>query len=207
MVILCNPNNPTGQLVPPGYMAEICRICEQNEIYLLSDECFLDLTENGFESSARRHMPLHVIVLNAFTKTYAIPGLRLGYAVFGDSQLAARVQDAGQYWSVSVPAQTAGLAALDETAYLEHARQVISKERKFLIEELQNIGLHCFTSDANFILFQGKTGLFAEMLESHFLIRSCENFEGLDGTFYRIAVRSHEENVLLLQALRRCCHG
>lgn len=204
LVILCNPNNPTGRLITPELMREICRICGENDTLFLSDECFLDFAENGAACSARQHLNAYSIVLNAFTKTYVMPGLRLGYAVFGDAVLAARVQDTGQYWSVSAPAQIAGMAALDETEYLEKSRQVIAEERKFLIAALAELGMHVFPSNANFILFQGKTGLFRAMLEEHIHIRSCENFEGLDETYYRIAVRTQEENDALLKALRRC---
>ncbi len=204
LVILCNPNNPTGQLVPPALMQKLCRLCAENGTYLLADECFLDFVPKGRQYSAREHLNPYIIVLNAFTKTFAIPGLRLGYAVFGDEEQAERVKMNGQYWSVSVPAQMAGVAALDETDYLKQAQQMIVQERAFLTDGLRDLQLTVFPSDANFILFQARDGLFRDMREELFLIRSCADFEGLDETFYRIAVFSHPENVLFLSALRRC---
>ncbi len=200
LVILCHPNNPTGQLIPQKLLHEIARICEQNGIYLLIDACFLDLTVHP---GALPHSP-HTIVLNAFTKTYVMPGLRLGYAIFGENELAESVSQTGQYWSVSTPAQIAGCAALRETAYLEQSRAVIAEERHFLMEALQKLSPCVIPSQANFILFQARTGLFHSMLEEHIHIRSCENFEGLDGTWYRIAVRPHDENERLIDAFRRC---
>ena len=199
LVILCHPNNPTGRLIPPALLQEISRICEQNRTHFLIDACFLDLTA----LPGALPQDTHTMILNAFTKTYAMPGLRLGYAVFGDAELAERVSRTGQFWSVSTPAQIAGMAALEETAYLERSRQVIAEERKFLTEALQKLHLNMFPSEANFILFRARPGLFRAMLEEHIHIRSCANFEGLDETYYRIAVRTGE-NAELLNALRRC---
>ena len=203
LVVLCNPNNPTGRLIPTECLAEICRKCEENETFLLVDECFLDLVAGGDAYSAKPFLTPHVIVLNAFTKTYAMPGLRLGFAVFGDKKAAEKVQIMGQYWSVSVPAQIAGAAALRETAYLAASQKYIGEERAFLTQALTTSGLHVFPSDANFLLFQGKIGLRQKLLQKHILIRCCDNFEGLDATFYRIAVRTHPENEQLIHALRR----
>ena len=204
LVILCSPNNPTGRLIPSTLLAEISRICEEKAIHLLTDECFIEFTANPSAHSVLPFLHSHSIVLNAFTKTFAMPGLRLGYAIFGDSVLAEAVRWTGQFWSVSVPAQTAGLAALDETDFLPRTRSEIAKERSFLIEGLHDLMITAFPSDANFILFQAKHGLFQSLLDEHILIRSCANFEGLDDSYYRIAVRSHSENQQLLAALRRC---
>ena len=204
MVVLCNPNNPTGRLIPTELMREIARTCERYEIYLLVDECFLELVQEGERFSAQQFLTPHMIVLSAFTKTYAIPGLRLGYAIFGETWMADTVTAAGQYWSVSAPAQIAGMAALEETAYLEQSRRMIAEERQFLTEALPEMVKRVFPSEANFILFTARPGLFRAMLEEHILLRSCANFRGLNETFYRIAVRPHDENLALLTALRRC---
>ena len=203
VVILCNPNNPTGRLIPSGLLREICQKCEENGTFLLVDECFLDLVEGGAVYSAKQFLSPHVIVLNAFTKTYAIPGLRLGFAIFHDEALAERIREAGQFWGVSTPAQVAGTAAVDETEYLETSRKLIQEERAFLTSELKALGLRVFPSDANFILFQAKPGLRRKLIEEHILIRCCDNFEGLDETYYRVAVSARLENGLLIQALRR----
>lgn len=204
LVILCSPNNPTGRLIPTDLLRELSRICEENRTYLLVDECFLDLVPDGKMFSARRFMNDLTIVLNAFTKTFAMAGLRLGYAAFGSTSTAEAVRKTGQYWSVSTPAQFAGLAALGQLEHLEKSRKLIACERDFLMQRLRRSGLQVYPSDANFLLFRARNDLRRDLIEEHILIRSCENFEGLDGTFYRIAVRSHPENELLLAALRRC---
>ena len=204
LIILCSPNNPTGLLIPTALLTEISRICKEKSIYMLTDECFIEFTSQPSEHSALQLLHPYSIVLNAFTKTFAMPGLRLGYAIFGDSVLAGSVRGTGQFWSVSVPAQTAGLAALSDTDFLERTRHTIAKERSFLMEGLQILMPNVIPSDANFILFQSEQSLFYALLDEHILIRSCANFEGLNENYYRIAVRSHPENEQLLAALRRC---
>lgn len=205
MAILCTPNNPTGRCISKRQLAEIIALCQWYGTTLLIDGCFLDFTEDGrmLNSLLREH----VILLKAFTKTYAMPGLRLGYALFGDADLAARVKQTGQFWSVSAPAQAAGIAALEEQAYFTKTKALIRTERQFLTEALTKTGVKVYPSDANFLLFRSVPGLAEQLLRENILIRSCESFEGLDERFYRIAVRTHARNEVLMDALRRCLHG
>ncbi len=127
MLILCTPNNPTGRTIDSELLRRICEKCEANDIVFLCDECFIDFTENA--AHAEQFMNPNVVVLKAFTKIYAMAGLRLGYALFGDAELAEKVRRNGQFWSVSAPAQTAGEAALDEKNYLEKTLELAKKER------------------------------------------------------------------------------
>ncbi len=205
MLILCTPNNPTGRTIDGELLRRICEKCEANDIVFLCDECFIDFTENA--AHAEQFINPNVVVLKAFTKIYAMAGLRLGYALFGDAKLAEKVRRNGQFWSVSAPAQTAGEAALDEKYYLEKTLELVKKEREFLTEKLQNFGFKVYPSEANFILFYTKLPL-DEMLSSEkILIRNCANFAGLEQGYFRIAVRSHEENSALVSAIERCLNG
>ncbi len=204
--VLCTPNNPTGQMPDTELLSRIIRRCEQNGTLLLLDGCFLDLTEGG----GKQLYPLlrrSCILLKAFTKSHAIPGLRLGYALCGTPELAEKIQRQGQYWSVSAPAQAAGIAALKDTGYLRQAQKLIRCERAYLSHALQNMGLHVFPSDSNFLLFRHEPGLAEALLQDGILIRSCANFHGLDERYYRIAVRTHPENEYLIQSVRRAIFG
>ncbi|MCR4645738.1 MAG: aminotransferase class I/II-fold pyridoxal phosphate-dependent enzyme [Oscillospiraceae bacterium] len=198
MLLLCTPNNPTGQLIPPDLLDAIARKCESMGILFVLDICFLSMTKAHAQS-----LPRTAILVNAFTKSHAIPGLRIGYALCPDAQTAQRIREQGQFWSVSAPAQAAGLAALQEDAYLAEARTLIAEERQYLAKNLQEMGCIVCPSDANFLLFQSEPGLADRLLEQGILIRSCANFAELDDTWYRIAVRTRPENQTLLQALRR----
>ena len=205
MLILCHPNNPTGRCIPAKLLGRIAEICNKNEILLLCDECFLDFVQDGI--SIRNFMHENIIILKAFTKIYAMPGLRLGYALTGSCKFAEKIQQIGQFWSVSAPAQTAGISALKEKNYLEKTLKLIQQERDFLQNSLDELHLKYYPSDANFILFRAEPNLKAKLLSEKILIRECSNYTGLDDTFYRIAVRNHEENQVLISALRRCLHG
>lgn len=205
MLILCTPNNPTGRTIDGELLRRICERCKANDIVFLCDECFIDFTENA--AHAEQFINLNVVVLKAFTKIYAMAGLRLGYALFGDDVLAEKVRKNGQFWSVSAPAQTAGEAALDEKNYLEKTLELVKKEREFLTENLRNFGFKVYPSEANFILFYTKLPLDEMLLSEKILIRNCANFDGLEQGYFRAAVRSHEENSALVSAIERCLNG
>lgn len=205
MLILCTPNNPTGRTIDSELLRRICEKCEANDIVFLCDECFIDFTENA--AHAEQFMNPNVVVLKAFTKIYAMAGLRLGHALFGDAELAEKVRRNGQFWSVSAPAQTAGEAALDEKNYLEKTLELAKKEREFLTENLRNFGFKVYPSEANFILFYTKISLDEMLLSEKILIRNCANFDGLEQGYFRIAVRPHEENSALVSAIERCLNG
>lgn len=199
MLVLASPNNPTGRVISRELLQWLCTECERLGVYFLCDECFLDLTENA--ASVLEFMNPNVIMLSAFTKTYAMAGLRLGYAVFGDKRLAEAVRRRGQYWSVSAPAQTAGIAALDSGDYLERSRRLIAEQRGYLTERLSEFGIKVFPSDANFLLLKSEVPLYEPLYERGIVIRRCANFGFLNEKFYRIAVRTESENKKLIEAV------
>ncbi len=209
MLFLCSPNNPTGRLIDKDLLDRIVKACERG-IYLVLDECFIELAENGASHSLNAaELNSYTIILRAFTKTYAIPGLRLGYAVFGSKDTAVSVRLAGQHWSVSVPAQAAGIAALGEREYTENARKLIAQERAYLSAGFRALGFKVYPSDANFILCSADDADKALRLENGLraegiAIRNCWNFAGLGERFFRIAVRPRIENEALICAAERC---
>ena len=204
MVFLCSPTNPSGQVIRKELLMEIAKICEDRGIRLVLDECFIGFMENADERSMLRETERypHLFLLRAFTKIYAMPGMRLGYGVSSDGDLLERMEEAGQPWSVSVPAQMAGLAALDEDDYVSEARRLVRVEREFLEAELTGMGIDFISSDANFILIHEETNLFNRLRSVGILIRDCANYPGLGRGWYRIAVRTREENLRLMSAIR-----
>ena len=207
ILFLCTPNNPTGVTIPAALLRRISEKCRESGTFLVVDECFLDFVEGGKELSAKPLLNENSAVLKAFTKIYAMPGLRLGYAIFGSERTAARVAESGQSWSVSVPAQAAGIAALELDGYVEKTVELISTERGFLSAGLHDLGLEAIPSAANFILFRCDVPL-DELLPAHgLMVRNCENYDGLGKGWFRTAVRLRGENELLLAALREVLHG
>lgn len=203
VIFLCTPNNPTGRLADPGLLVEICEICRRRGLRLFVDECFLELSDGGRSASLADQLERFpgLFLLKAFTKTYAMAGLRLGYCLCGDGALLEAMGRLTQPWNVSVPAQAAGLAALEEGAYLARARTLIGRERPRLAAGLAGLGLYVCPSQANYLLLKSPVELAGPLLERGILIRACGNYQGLGPGWYRAAVRGPEENGALLAAL------
>lgn len=206
LLFLCNPNNPTGRTVSPALLQEIWKRCEEAGILLVVDECFNEFLEHPEQNTLKDVLETgaNAVILKAFTKSFAMPGLRLGYGLCGNRDLAERIFSCGQPWGVSIPAQAAGVAALQEQGYLERMRRLIQTERRWLSENLARLGLRVFPSEANYILFRTETEIpLRERMEQRgVLIRACGNYRGLDDRYYRIAVRGHGENERLIAALK-----
>ena len=210
MVFLCNPNNPCGNMIMPALLEKILKICEKKNILAVLDECFMDFVSGSEVYSAKKYLVSNknVVVIKAFTKLFAMAGLRLGYGLFGDTDLLQKVQDSTQTWSVSVPAQIAGIAALEDSEeYIRQTVEAVAEQRAYLQRGLEELGFTVYHSQTNFILFKAFAGLYDKLLEQGFLIRSCENFTGLGAEYFRIAVRRPDENNALLCAVRRVKNG
>lgn len=204
MVFLCSPTNPSGQVIDKDLLIQVAEICAARRIRMVLDECFIEFLENAEAVSMLRETERYsqIFLLRAFTKIYAMPGIRLGYGVSSDTSLLGRMEESGQPWSVSVPAQMAGTAVLDENAYVQEARRLISEERQFLENELNSMGIKFISSKANFILLYTDIDLFGRLKLKGILIRDCANYRGLGKGWYRIAIRTHEENKRLTDALK-----
>lgn len=204
MIILSNPNNPSGCLYMPTFLRALVAECVQKQILLVVDECFMD-----FVDSARTYSLLefvadcrNLVVLRAFTKFYGMAGLRLGWCATSNADLIAGMKKVGPPWSVSIPAQAAGIAALLEESYADKLRGYISAERQRLQSGLQGLGLRVISGAANYILFYTeRTDLAQLLLERGIAIRDCSNYVGLGPGWYRVAVRLREENERLLREI------
>ena len=204
VVFLCQPNNPTGQVTPPAMVEKLLRRCTAYGATLVVDECFLDFLPDRDALTAKqllRDAP-NVIILKAFTKLYAMAGVRLGYALCSGAALLAKMRAAGQPWAVSSLAQAAGLAALRETAYADRVRALIESERPALAAGLRALGLRVIEGRANYLLFRATADFGEKLRRRGAVVRSCANYPGLDGTWYRTAVRTSAENQQLLAIMR-----
>lgn len=207
LIFVCNPNNPTGLLTDKKLLLELLELAETFGIWVCVDECFLDFVrekEVNTLTGVLSHYP-HLAILKSFTKLYAMPGLRLGYMLSGSRELLRKMQQAGQPWAVSEPAMQAGMAALKETSYREQTVDFVDKEREFLMAGLTKLGCKVWPGKANYLCFRApeEPKLYEKLLKCGILIRRCENYCGLTEKDYRIAVRTHQENQRLLQALNK----
>ena len=167
------------------------------------DECFQDFIRDPGQYSLKAQLPRYhnLFLLKAFTKRYAMAGVRLGYGITENEELLEKMTLATQPWNISVPAQAAGIAALKETDYVERARNLIFEEAEYLSGELYKLGMTVFPSQANYLFFKGPEDLFEICVRKNVLIRDCSNYPGLGRGFYRVAVRTHEENEQLIRTI------
>ena len=216
ILILGNPNNPTGRAISATEMERLAEVCRETHTWLMLDECFqwfLDTRrECSFVGNLLNGVGYHVILLNALTKICSMAGLRLGYGIIPNAGLRERLEKFRQPWSVSAPAQAGGVAAFavlaahSEGNLLEWTVKSLQTERPRLAEKLEELGFIVYPSQTNYLLFRSpdedsrdyKQGC----LEHGILIRACENFEGLNRHYYRVAVRNREENERLINILK-----
>lgn len=206
ILFLCNPNNPTGVFMDRELLEKIAKRCEETGTYFCLDECFLPFIEEEGNYTMKGMLPRfpHLVILGAFTKVYAMAGLRLGYALCGNISAAQAIREKLQPWNTSIPAQMAGLAALGDEDYLKRTRELIAEEKAYLLQELPKWGAeHIYGHGADFIFFRGRKDLGELLLKKKILIRDCSNFPGLCRGFYRIGVKSHEENEALIGCMRQ----
>ncbi|MDI9495241.1 MAG: threonine-phosphate decarboxylase CobD [Bacillota bacterium] len=205
IVFICNPNNPTGQLTDKNILEKIILKLKEEKAFLAVDECFLDFVENSEEYSTVDLINKYdnLIVIKAFTKTFAIPGIRLGYCMSLNEELINNLKSMGPPWNVSTIAQAAGIAALKEKEYIKRTAVYVKEQRNYLFHELKKTGIKAYESHANYILFKTDIpDLKEEMLKRQILIRSCSDYMNLSKDYYRIAVRTKEENKIFIEKLK-----
>lgn len=210
--VLCNPNNPTGTLINPDILEKSAEIICRKNAFLILDECFLDMVSSDYEkysfvSNLEKYR--NTVIIKSLTKMFAVPGLRLGYGLCSDAELAEKIRSTGQPWSVSIPASECGATALGDTDYRRRFISFIAEEREYLCSELEKAGMEVWKPCANFVFFRapGVNNL-DRMLENYGIyIRSCSNYHGLNYEYYRVCVRCRNDNERLLKAVNELIRG
>ncbi len=208
LIILANPNNPTGTLLPQSELFEILKCCAGQGTYCVLDESFIEFTsEMSFVREAVRQSRL--IVVRSLTKFHALPGLRVGYLV-AYRAVASRLSEQLEPWSVNMLALIAAAESLQDVAYRDRLLALVQKEREYLFTKLQELGwLQPFPSAANFLLVRIKaqgmmsgTILRLELEKHRILVRDASGFKDLGRQYVRIAVRRRRDNRMLIETLR-----
>lgn len=207
ILFICNPNNPTGLLMPQEILLQIVHKCQACGVLCVVDECFNDFLKQPDKHTLKDELKKYscLVLLKAFTKIYAIPGVRLGYCMTSQRGLIERMHAIGQCWSVSTFAQAAGCAALGNEKYLEETARIIEEERSYLTIELALLRFTVYAAQANYIFFKYREEMPLDKLlaQEGILIRNCDNYRGLEKGYYRIAVKQHKQNKALIEAIER----
>ncbi|WP_317137539.1 pyridoxal phosphate-dependent aminotransferase [Methanochimaera problematica] len=200
--IICNPNNPTGSILSSSELIEIARSLEESGKLLFIDEAFIDLADER-QSMINKGIS-NVFVSRSLTKSFAVPGLRIGFGV-GNPELIEKMEVIRPPWSVNAFAEDFAIKALENLDLLEKSCELIKKEKIWLYEQFERIGINYVPSAANYILLNigADASLFSKkMLDKNIFVRDCTSF-GLPRSI-RVAVRTREENLILVEALEKC---
>ncbi|MGQ0771954.1 MAG: threonine-phosphate decarboxylase CobD [Nitrososphaerota archaeon] len=205
IVFVCNPNNPTGVLIPKDSMLKILKTAKKRGTLVFVDECFMELTQDARQSVIDQISKFeNLFVLGSLTKSFGLAGLRIGYGI-GNKKLVSVLNKIKIPWSVSGVAQEAAVLALSDANFLAKTRKMLKIESAFLRNSISKLdGFSCFDTSANFILIKTKTSskiLQKKLVQKRILIRDCSTFRGLGKNYVRIAIRTRNENVKLIKAL------
>ena len=206
MVILCNPSNPVGSCIREDILKKILVAARDVGARVIIDECFLPFCSDFAGRSAVRFLEdfPNMMIIRAFTKLYAMPGIRLGYAISGARLWGSQTLKLLPEWNVGTISQAAGIVALGDEKYLEESLPYIMKQKEKLMQQLLFLGIDVIPGKANFLLFRSphRFDLKEALLEKGILIRACDNYPGLPHNgFYRICVRNEDDNQKLVDAL------
>ena len=215
LLIMCNPNNPTGKFLKLAETEEILKECNKYNTKLFIDEAFIEFLSDNLKESIinTKENKQNLFVTRAFTKFFAIPGLRLGYGIYFDKSLEKKIAEKKEPWSVNNIAEMAGITVLDDAEYIEKTLKWITEEKKYMYEQLNKISeIKPYETEVNFITVKINEELFSKgmnvkklrekMLEQGILIRDASNFKFLDERFFRLAIKDRESNDKVIRVLK-----
>lgn len=201
-IIFANPNNPTGAPIDKGLLIDILDACNKKNIKVILDECFIEFTDEESMIGLIDNYP-NLIIARSFTKIYAIPSVRLGYAICSDVSLNDSIRKHLPEWNVSGIAQIAGIECTKCKDYITETTEYVKKERDYLQGELSKLGIKVYDSVANYLFLYSEKPLYDLLLKQGIMIRDCSNYRGLKEGYFRVAVKTHEDNIKLIDELKR----
>lgn len=207
LLILGNPNNPTGLRIEKDILIETYKIVKKVGAYLLLDEAFFEFCPKDYDSTQlfKNEDYENVAIIRAATKFFSLPGIRLGYCC-ASSEKVKEIQKIELPWSINSLADAAGQFIFNDEEYIRESQVYIAEERKFLLEELSKINyLKVYNTHTNYILLKllkwDEEYIFKELLQNGIVIRKCKSFIGLSDGYIRVAIKDREKNIKLIKAL------
>lgn len=208
IVFLCDPWNPTGKNIEEGLIRKVIIRAGQVGSMVILDRSFFILSDMSLKCTNENMRKMceefeNLIIVNSFTKSFSLPGIRMGYAI-SCPKAVKTLKDQLPEWNLPALSNTlmrriAGIAK--EGDHHKRSLDLIKTERTFLQKKLSDLGIKVYESDTNFILIKTHKDTYEKLFDKKIVIRRCDDFEGLGEGFFRIAVRSHEDNLKLLDAL------
>ncbi|MGD2066283.1 MAG: threonine-phosphate decarboxylase CobD [Candidatus Bathyarchaeota archaeon] len=209
ILFLCNPNSPTGCLYEKSDVLKVVEFAAEKNVLVFVDEDYIDFVDDSKRYSMAEYVNKYnnLFVLRSLTKFYGLAGLRIGFGI-GSPELVTTLKNVKMPWSVNSLAMYATAEAVKDTAFIKSSRFLVSKSRKEMQKMLKSIPwLKVYPSETNFLLMEitseelTSTQLAEELAKKGFLIRDCEDFDGLNNKFFRATVRRPEENCKLVEQI------
>lgn len=196
-VYICNPHNPTGRLLQQSELLALAEACAEAGCELVLDEAFIDFAGEEFSLIPLQKSLPHVIIVRSMTKMYAIPGLRLGYAL-GEPGILEELKQGAAHWNVNAISSHIGAGCFKEQAYRNQVVKEAVAERNKMVRFLTGSGCQTTDSSANFLAFRlphGKDAdrFFEELLAKGIVLRHTKSFRGMDGQWFRVGMKSADQ--------------
>ena len=207
-LFVCNPNNPNGKVKD---LNELLDLMIENDKLLIVDETFMEFVgeEEKYSLINKIEQTPNLFILKAVTKFFGMPGLRLGYGVTSNKQIIKNIYEYKEPWTINSFAENLSNYLFKDKEYINGSKDYYINERKFMLEELRKISrLIVNDTDTNFVLIKldddVANSLKLELFEkNNILIRDASNFIGLDKSYIRVAIKSHNDNKVLIESLRK----
>lgn len=207
-LFVCNPNNPNGKVKD---LNELLDLMIENDKLLIVDETFMEFVgeEEKYSLINKIEQTSNLFILKAVTKFFGMPGLRLGYGVTSNKQIIKNIYEYKEPWTINSFAENLSNYLFKDKEYINGSKDYYINERKFMLEELRKISrLKVYDTDTNFVLIKldddEANSLKLELFEKYnILIRDASNFIGLDKSYIRVAIKSHNDNKVLIESLRK----
>ena len=207
-LFICNPSNPIGKVYN---LSKLLEVLTKNNKLLIIDETFMEFVEEEKRYSLVIYIESNsnIFIIKAATKFFGMPGLRLGYGVCSNKDLLEKMYEIKEPWTINTFADTLSNYLFKEEEYINESKVYFVREREFMIKNLNEIkGIKAYKTDTNFILIKLNSMDAKELKEELFikgniLIRDASNFRNLDENYIRVAIKSHEENIKLINQLNK----
>ena len=202
VLVLTNPNNPTGYLIEEELLQRLLEYCKAENIFVLLDECFLEFVLDGERYSQISNLSKYtnLAILRSLTKLYAFPGLRFGYLLTENKKIIENLNKLTPSWDINTLALEAAKFSL--TQNMSQVVLKIQKEKSILLKNLKSVGIEVFDSKANFLLCRYKKNLSNALLNQGVIVRDCSDYRGMDDTYFRVAVRTNSDNMILFENIK-----
>ncbi len=210
LLVICNPNNPTSTAITRNDMRKILDICKQKGIFVMVDETYVEFAEDiqKITSAPLTGYYNNIIILRGISKFFAAPGLRLGYAICGNTDLLKEINQRKNPWTINSLAAIAGEIMFSDEEYIRNTRSLIAAERTRICNLLKGCSnLHYYEPTANFILLKvlkeeiTSMDLFEAAIRKGLMIRDCSTFPFLNNKFIRFCFMSPKHNDALVEII------